>query len=61
MKNLFNQIKQSVLKRSASDKSNFSDYSKKERLEILKKSAKEANKMQKDLVDRYHKLTNNHS
>ncbi len=59
MKNLFNQIKQTILKRSSSDKSNFLDYSAKERLEILEKSAKEANKMQRELVARYDKLTNN--
>ena len=62
MKNLFNQIKQnkqSVLKKNSSDKSNFLDYSAKERLEILEKSAKESNKMQRELVDRYYKLTNN--
>ena len=64
MKNLFNQIKQkkqSVLKKSSSDKSNFLDYSAKERLKILEKSAKESNKMQRELVDRYYKLTNNPS
>ena len=59
MKNIFNQKKQSVLKKSLSDKSNFLDYSAKERLEILEKSAKESNKMQRELVDRYYKLTNN--